>query len=282
MAIDGSELRALVTAALAEDAPSGDLTGRLTMPEWAACRAELRAKAPGVLAGTAAAQVAFDIAAEQDGLGRVEVEWKHAEGDALAPGDVVAAINGPGRPILRAERVAINFLAHLSGVATLTHAYVEAAGPARILNTRKTLPGLRALEREAVVAGGGVLHRASLSDAVLIKDNHLRLAGGVGPAVSRAKEGGVPVEVEVETLAELEEALAAGADRILLDNPTPALVRDAVDRVGDPERLEISGGVTLESVQLLVAAGARVISVGRITHSAPSLDLSLEVTDADV
>jgi nicotinate-nucleotide pyrophosphorylase (carboxylating) len=282
MAVDGSELRALVTAALAEDAPSGDLTAMLTVPERAICQAELRAKAPGVLAGTSAAKAAFDIAAEQDGQGRVEVEWKRADGDALAPGDVVAVINGPGRPILRAERVAINFLAHLSGVATLTRAFVEAAGPARILNTRKTLPGLRALEREAVAAGGGTLHRASLSDAVLIKDNHLRLAGGVGPAVRKAKEGGVPVEVEVETLAELEEALAAGADRILLDNPTPILVREAVGRVGDPERLEISGGVTLESVQSLVAAGARVISVGRITHSAPSLDLSLEVTDADV
>jgi nicotinate-nucleotide pyrophosphorylase (carboxylating) len=282
MALDGSELRALVTAALAEDAPSGDLTARLTVPERARCRAELRAKAQGILAGTSAAQAAFDIAAEQDGLGRVEVEWKHADGDDIGPGDVVAVVTGPGRPILRAERVAINFLAHLCGVATLTHAFVEAARPARILNTRKTLPGLRALEREAVAAGGGTLHRASLSEAVLIKDNHLRLAGGVGPAVRGAKERRVPVEVEVETLAELEEALAAGADRILLDNPTPALVREAMDRVGDPQRLEISGGVTLKSLQSLVAAGARVISVGRITHSAPSLDLSLEVTDADV
>jgi nicotinate-nucleotide pyrophosphorylase (carboxylating) len=282
MAGERSDLRALVAAALAEDAPSGDLTGRLTVPERARCRAELRAKGKGILAGTSAAQAAFDIAAEQDGLGPVEVAWKHGDGDAVAPGDVVAVITGPAWTLLRAERVAINFLAHLSGVATLTHAFVEAARPARILNTRKTIPGLRGLEREAVAAGGGTLHRASLSDAVLIKDNHLRLAGGVAPAVRKAKEGGVPVEVEVETLPELEEALAAGADRILLDNPTPALVREAVDRAGDPERLEISGGVTLESVQSLVAAGARVISVGRITHSAPSLDLSLEVTHADV
>jgi nicotinate-nucleotide pyrophosphorylase (carboxylating) len=167
-------------------------------------------------------------------------------------------------------------------VATLTRAFVEAARPARILCTRKTTPGLRALEREAVEAGGGSLHRASLSDAVLIKDNHLRIAGGVGPAVRRAKEGGLPVEVEVETLSELEEAIRAGADQILLDNPTPELVRDAIGMVRDSERVEISGGVTLDSVQSLVAAGARVISVGRITHSAPSLDLSLEVTDADV
>jgi nicotinate-nucleotide pyrophosphorylase (carboxylating) len=210
------------------------------------------------------------------------VEWKFADGDATGYGDVVAVIGGPARSILRAERVALNFLAHLSGVATLTRAFVEAARPARILCTRKTTPGLRALERDAVAAGGGALHRASLSDAVLIKDNHLRIAGGIGPAVRKAKEGGAPVEVEVETLEELDEALQAGADRILLDNPTPELVREAISMVRDPERLEISGGVTLESLQSLVAAGARVISVGRITHSAPSLDLSFEVTHADV
>jgi nicotinate-nucleotide pyrophosphorylase (carboxylating) len=282
MATRPDGLRDLVERALGEDAPRGDLTASLTIPEEATCRAELRAKAAGVLAGTAAAQATFEIVSDQDRLGPVTVEWKCADGDAVGPGDVLAMISGPARSILRAERVAINFLAHLSGVATLTRAFVEAAEPARILCTRKTTPGLRALEREAVAAGGGALHRASLSDAVLIKDNHLRIAGGVGPAVRKAREGGVPVEVEVETLEELDQALKAGADRILLDNPTPQLVREAIGMVGDPERVEISGGVTLESVQSLVTAGARVISVGRITHSAPSLDLSLEVTDADV
>ena len=181
--------------------------------------------------------------------------------------------------MLRAERVAINFLAHLSGVATLTRKFVEAARPAEVLCTRKTTPGLRSLERGAVAAGGGSLHRASLSDAVLIKDNHIRVAGGVVEAVRQAKAGGLPVEVEVDTLDQLDEALGAGADRILLDNPTPDLVRAAVERVGDARRLEVSGGITLDSVPLLVQAGARVISVGRITHSAPSLDLSLEVID---
>jgi nicotinate-nucleotide pyrophosphorylase (carboxylating) len=275
-------LRDLVERALAEDAPKGDLTTALTVPEGATCRAELRAKAGGVLAGTAAAQATFDLVSEQDGRGPVGVEWKFGDGDSVRPGDVLAVIGGPAKSILRAERVAINFLAHLSGIASLTRSFVEAARPARILCTRKTTPGLRALERDAVAAGGGELHRASLSDAVLIKDNHLRVAGGVGPAVRRAKEDGVPVEVEVETREELDQALGAGADRILLDNPTPQLVMEAIGIVGDPERVEISGGVTLESVQLLVEAGARVISVGRITHSAPSLDLSLEVTDADV
>jgi nicotinate-nucleotide pyrophosphorylase (carboxylating) len=282
MSMQPEELRSLVERALVEDAPSGDLTARLTVPEGATCRAELRAKANGVLAGRTAAQAAFDLVSEQDGLGPVAVEWKVGDGDAVAPSDVVAVITGPARSILRAERVAINFLGHLSGVATLTRAFVQAARPAKILCTRKTTPGLRSLEREAVVAGGGALHRASLSDAVLIKDNHLRIAGGVGPAVRGAQAGRVPVEVEVETMEELGEALEAGADRILLDNPTPELVGAAIGMVGDPERVEISGGVTLESVQSLVTAGARVISVGRITHSAPSLDLSLEVTDADL
>ena len=272
-------LRALAEAALEEDAPSGDLTAALVVPEASRCRAELRVKAPGVLAGTRVAHAVFDVVAEQDGLGPLEVEWRSRDGSTVGPGDLVATIGGPARSVLRAERVAINFLGHLSGVATLTSAFVEAARPAQVLCTRKTTPGLRALEREAVAAGGGSLHRASLSDAVLIKDNHLRVAGGVGPAVLMAKQGGVAVEVEVESMQELDQAVAAGADRILLDNPTLDLVREAIRRVGDPMRLEVSGGITLESVQSLVTAGARVISVGRITHSAPSLDMSLEVVD---
>lgn len=282
MATSTEELRPIIEQALEEDAPSGDVTGRLTIPETATCQAVLRSMAPGVLAGIDAARATFALVAQQDGLGPVSTEWKVTDGDAVGTGEVLAVITGPARSILRAERVAINFLSHLSGVATLTRAFVESAKPAKILCTRKTTPGLRTLERAAVVAGGGSLHRASLSESVLIKDNHLRITGGVGLAVGRAKAGEVPVEVEVDSLEELDEALQAGADRILLDNPTPDLVRRAVAMVRDPGRLEISGGVTLESLQSLVAAGARVISVGRITHSAPSLDLSLEVTDADV
>ncbi len=274
------ELRRLIDRALQEDAPSGDLTTDVTIPEESRCTAELRAKARGVLAGVGAAQAVFDLVASQDGRGPVEIEWRARDGDPVAPGDVVAVLSGPARSILRAERVAVNLLGHLSGVATLTRAFVEAARPARVLCTRKTTPGLRELERAAVVAGGGELHRASLSDAILIKDNHLRLAAGVAEAVTRAKAGGVPIEVEVESLAELHEALASGADRVLLDNPTPELVRQAIAVIRDPQRLEVSGGITLDSVPSLVAAGARVISVGRITHSAPSLDLSLEVTRA--
>jgi nicotinate-nucleotide pyrophosphorylase (carboxylating) len=273
------DLTALVERALAEDAPGGDLTAMLVIAERATCRAELRAKADGVVAGADAAQAAFEVASEQDGLGPVAIDWHVRDGDDVGPGDVLATMAGPARTVLRAERIAINLLAHLSGVATLTRAFVEAARPAAILCTRKTTPGLRGLERDAVLAGGGSLHRASLSDAVLIKDNHLRIAGGVTAGVAKAKAAGAPVEAEVETIPQLEEALGAGADRILLDNPTPDLVREAVARVGDPARLEVSGGVSLDSVQSLVDAGARVISVGRITHSAPSLDISLEVTD---
>ncbi|TMK86093.1 MAG: carboxylating nicotinate-nucleotide diphosphorylase [Actinobacteria bacterium] len=272
-------LRQVVEIALAEDAPAGDVTTVLTIPESAWCRAEIRAKAEGVVAGRGAAQMVFGIVADQDGLGPVDVDWKVRDGDQVRPEDVLASVRGPARSVLRAERVAINFLAHLSGVATLTRKFVEAARPAEVLCTRKTTPGLRSLERGAVAAGGGSLHRASLSDAVLIKDNHIRVAGGVVEAVRQAKAGGLPVEVEVDTLDQLDEALGAGADRILLDNPTPDLVRAAVERVGDARRLEVSGGITLDSVPLLVQAGARVISVGRITHSAPSLDLSLEVID---
>src|SRR6266536_3237837 len=200
MAEASSEIRELIDRALAEDAPSGDLTARLTVPEEVACRAELQAKSAGILAGTAAAQATFDLVAMQDGLGAVTVEWKFGDGDVVGSGDVLAVISGPARSILRAERVAINFLAHLSGVATLTARFVEAARPAHVLCTRKTVPGMRALEREAVVAGGGSLHRASLSDAVLIKDNHIRVTGGVRNAVRAERRAEVPVEVEVETL----------------------------------------------------------------------------------
>ncbi|HZD79389.1 MAG TPA: carboxylating nicotinate-nucleotide diphosphorylase [Actinomycetota bacterium] len=271
----------LVRRALAEDAPSGDPTTALVIPAGTSCSAELRAKQAGIVAGMPVARMVFETAVEQDGAGSIGFTARVRDGAEVRPDEVLAVVRGPARTILRAERVAINLLSHLSGVATLTRAFVDAAAPARILCTRKTTPGLRELERAAVVAGGGSLHRASLSDAVLIKDNHVRIAGGVGTAVRRARREGHPVEVEVETLDQLDEALAEGAERILLDNATPDLVRRAVDRVGDAGRLEISGGVRLETVGDLVSAGARVISVGRLTHSAPALDISLEVIRGD-
>jgi nicotinate-nucleotide pyrophosphorylase (carboxylating) len=186
----------------------------------------------------------FDAAAERDGTD-VTVDWNAAAGDLVADADRVAVVRGDAATVLAAERPALNLLGHCSGIATVTRAYVDAASPARILCTRKTLPGLRSVERAAVAAGGGTLHRASLSDAILIKDTHVRIAGGVGEAVRRARTAGLPVEVEVETIEQLDEALAARAERILLDNATPERVREAIERVGDPMRLEISGGVSL-------------------------------------
>jgi nicotinate-nucleotide pyrophosphorylase (carboxylating) len=274
------EHEALARIALAEDAPEGDITSRATIPEGTSCEAEVVIKQDGVLAGLEAAMAVFEVAAAEDGT-TVEIDRKAGDGDRVRVGDRAALIRGDARTVLRAERPALNLLGHLSGIATLTRAYVDAAAPAAILCTRKTLPGLRAVEREAVAAGGGTLHRASLSDAILIKDTHVRIAGSVTEAVRRARADGRPIEVEVETLEQLDEALAADAERILLDNPTPERVREAIGKVGDAERLEISGGVDLDNVRAFVDAGARVLSVGRLTHSAPALDVSLEVIGID-
>jgi len=274
------EHEALARIALAEDAPEGDITSRATIPEGTSCEAEVVIKQDGVLAGLEAAVAVFEVAAAEDGT-TVEIDRKAGDGDRVRVGDRAALIRGDARTVLRAERPALNLLGHLSGIATLTRAYVDTAAPAAILCTRKTLPGLRAVEREAVAAGGGTLHRASLSDAILIKDTHVRIAGSVTEAVRRARADGRPIEVEVETLEQLEEALAANAERILLDNPTPERVREAIGKVGDAERLEISGGVDLGNVRAFVDAGARVLSVGRVTHSAPALDVSLEVIGID-
>jgi nicotinate-nucleotide pyrophosphorylase (carboxylating) len=270
----------LARNALAEDAPAGDITSRATIPEGTSCEAELVIKQDGVLAGLEPAVAMFEAAASEDGTA-VAIDRKASDGDLVKVGDRAALIRGDARTVLRAERPALNLIGHLSGIATLTRAYLDAAAPASILCTRKTLPGLRAVEREAVAAGGGTLHRASLSDAILIKDTHVRIAGSVTEAVRRARADGRPVEVEVETLEQLDEALTADAERILLDNPTPDLVREAIAKVGDPQRLEISGGVDLDNVRAFVDAGARVLSVGRLTHSAPALDVSLEVIGID-
>jgi nicotinate-nucleotide pyrophosphorylase (carboxylating) len=193
---------------------------------------------------------------------------------------VLARVQGPARGILTAERVALNLVQRMSGVATLTARYVAAVEGtgARILDTRKTTPGLRALEKAAVVAGGGVSHRFGLHDAILVKENHVRVAGGVGEAARRALAGapdGVAVEVEVESLDELDEALAAGVTRVLLDNMGPDALREAVRRTAGRARLEASGGIALETVRAVAETGVDFISVGALTHSAPALDVSL-------
>ncbi|HET9076955.1 MAG TPA: carboxylating nicotinate-nucleotide diphosphorylase [Acidimicrobiales bacterium] len=267
-------VRAVVARALEEDlGVYGDLTAGLVPPD-ATVSAVLAARAEGVLAGRLSADQAFQ--AVDPGIG---VEWLRADGDRLAPGTVIARIQGLLAPVLTAERTALNLLGHLSGVATLTRRYVDAAGPrARVRDTRKTTPGLRALEKAAVRAGGGVNHRGSLSDGILVKDNHL--AGlGIDQAVTaaHARWPGVACQVECDTLDQVKIALAAGADLILVDNMTPATVAEAVALVGGRVPVEVSGGVTLDTVAAYAAAGADLISVGALTHSAPVLDIGLDL-----
>jgi nicotinate-nucleotide pyrophosphorylase (carboxylating) len=272
------DLRELVARALAEDLGSGDLTGAAVVPGDARAEASVLQKAPGVLFGLAAAREAFAQAgAESFEALAPEGRWRDR-----VPGAVARAA-GPARALLAAERVALNLLGHLSGIATLTSLFVAAVEGtgARILDTRKTTPGLRALEKAAVAAGGGHNHRMGLYDAVLIKENHAAIAGGVGEAVRRARaaEPGREVEVECRDLEELAEAIEAGATHLLLDNMEPGRLREAVaaarERGEDGIRLEASGGVTLDSVAEIAATGVDFVSVGALTHSAPALDVSL-------
>lgn len=268
-------LRDLVGRALAEDYGTlGDLTSIATIPEDATGAAHIVARRYGVLAGTAAAAEVF---AQVDPT--VSVVWLAADGETIEPDQRLASVAGNLRSILGAERTALNLLQHASGVATVTREYVEAtAGRAKVRDTRKTLPGLRAVEKAAVRAGGGFNHRECLSDAVLIKDNHLAyLDLTTAVARSKARWPGRTVEVECDTLAQVHEAVAAGADLILLDNMSPDDVRTAVDAVDGLVPLEVSGGITFESVRAYADSGAEFISIGAITHSAVALDIALDV-----
>jgi len=276
-AVPAHVVRDIVARALAEDLGGrGDVTGHATIPAGRFARFELRARKPGVLAGWTAAAAAFEQVDP-----RIEVEWRSDDGQALSPGDRVAAITGPARSILTAERTALNFLGRLSGVATLTRAYVDqvAGTGARIAHTRKTTPGLRALELAAVTAGGGAAHRFGLNDAILIKDNHVAVCGSVGEAVRRAREYAghmTRVAVEIDRLDQLPEAVAAGAESVLLDNFSLEDLRSAVHQADGRVTLEASGGIDLRNVRDIADAGVAVISVGAITHSAPNLDLALD------
>ncbi|HEY1358837.1 MAG TPA: carboxylating nicotinate-nucleotide diphosphorylase [Thermoleophilaceae bacterium] len=264
----------LIERALAEDVGAGDVTAASVVPADARADATIEQREPGVIAGLEPAARVF-AKLDPD----LTFEPLVPEGEWREPGEIVR-IEGSARPILTGERVALNFLGRLSGVATLAARYVAAVEGtgAKILDTRKTTPGLRRLEKEAVRLGGATNHRSGLHDAILIKENHSATAGGVGEATRRALAGapdGIPVEVECATLAEVEEALAAGADRILLDNMTPAELRRAVEVVDGRALLEASGGVTLETVREIAETGVDFVSVGALTHSAPALDLSL-------
>jgi nicotinate-nucleotide pyrophosphorylase (carboxylating) len=276
-AVPPGVVRDAVARALAEDlGPLGDLTAAL-VPDEVMVVAEIRSRGDGVLAGSACVTEAFGQVSPA-----VTVQWNVDDGMRIAKGDVVATVTGPLAPVLTAERTALNFLCHLSGVATLTRRFVDAVAAVnprtRVWDTRKTLPGLRALEKAAVRAGGGVNHRGSLSDFVLIKDNHL--AGlTITQAVRRAREHwpGRTVEVECDRLEQVIEALAAGATLIMCDNMTPEEVRECVAVVNGRVPIEVSGGVTLVTAQRFGAAGADLISTSAITLSAPAFDLGLDL-----
>jgi nicotinate-nucleotide pyrophosphorylase (carboxylating) len=277
MAVTTDTLERAVLAALAEDVGAGDVTTEAVVDPSAVGTAELVLRKPGIVCGLRAAEVVFR-ALDED----ISFEALADEGDLVerAP-TAVAVVSGSLRAILTGERTALNFLARLSGVATLTRRHVDAvAGTSvAILDTRKTTPGLRALEKHAVACGGGRNHRFGLDDGVLVKDNHLLAAGSIANAVSRLRDATpLPIEVECDTLEQVADALGAGVDAILLDNMSLDQLRAAVALVGGRARLEASGGVTLATVRTVADTGVDEISIGALTHSAPSLDVSLELT----
>jgi nicotinate-nucleotide pyrophosphorylase (carboxylating) len=272
------DLHQVVAAALAEDLGESnvDVTTSSIVDADLKGQATVIARKPGVLSGSAAAARVFEMIQPPS-----QYEALVADGTRLKSGDEVARVTGSLSSILIGERTALNFLQRLSGIATMTRRYADALAPypnVTLLDTRKTTPGLRSLERAAVRAGGGHNHRDGLWDAILIKDNHVAAAGGVGEAIRRARKAAMPVEVEVDTLEQLAEALEVGAEIVLLDNMTAEQMRKAVEITAGRAKLEASGGMTLEGAVAAARAGVDRISVGALTHSAPALDLSLEVT----
>lgn len=273
-------LRSLVREALLEDIGQGDVTTNATVPNGARCRARLHAKQDGVLSGIEVFRAVFDE------LNAGISEWTSLkDGARFSKGDDIASFVADTRPVLSGERVALNFLQRLSGIATMTAAMVKCVEglPVRICDTRKTTPLLRILEKQAVLDGGGANHRYALYDGVLIKENHVTAAGGVAAAVQRAIEGThhlMKIGVEVRTLDELDEAIRAGADAVLLDNMGLDVVRRAVALAkGKGVVLEVSGNVTMQNVRQVAETGVHIISVGAITHSAPAVDYSLEISN---
>jgi nicotinate-nucleotide pyrophosphorylase (carboxylating) len=277
LAVDDAALH-LVGLALDEDRGAGDWTTRWTVPARTRVRADIVAKADGVIAGVALAAAVF-LRLDP----RVDFDVLVGDGQSVSVGERVVRISGPGRAVLTGERVALNFLQRLSGVATLTRRFVDAVNGTRtrILDTRKTTPGWRALEKAAVRAGGGDNHRAGLYDMVLIKENHAAIAGGLEQAIARVRDQnarGLPVAVEVHSVEDLDIALAAGVERIMLDNMDTRTIADMTrraKRLRQPPLIEASGNMTLDRVREVAAAGVDFISIGALTHSAPALDLSL-------
>jgi nicotinate-nucleotide pyrophosphorylase (carboxylating) len=267
--------RDLVRQALAEDVGTGDVTTAATVPAHARGRGVLVAKSACVLAGLPVAEAVF-LAVEP----ALRVVRYHEDGERCMAGTRVALLEGPAAALLTAERTALNFLQYLSGIATLTRAFVDAAGPRlTVLDTRKTMPAFRVLAKYAVRCGGGTNHRIGLFDGVLIKDNHIRLAGGITPAVERARAAapGMRIEVEAQTLDQVDEAIVADVDIIMLDNLDESATRAAIERIGGRARVELSGNMTIDRVRTLAPLGADFVSVGALTHSAPAADISFEI-----
>lgn len=276
----------LVRHTVAEDLGGGDdVTSMATVPLSQRCTATFGVRANGCVAGLDVAAAVIDVVC---GAENISFEATVADGARVSPGDVVATVSAPTQSLLTAERTALNLLCHLSGVATATAKWVDAiAGTGAVVrDTRKTTPGLRALEKYAVRCGGGQNHRMSLSDAALVKDNHIASAGGVAEAFAkvRAAAAGLPIEIEVDTLDQLQEAITAGADLVLLDNMAPDVLREAVriaaehrESTGRAVLLEASGGLTLENAHAVAATGVHYISVGGLTHSSPILDIGLDM-----
>jgi nicotinate-nucleotide pyrophosphorylase (carboxylating) len=276
--LDPVRVQSLVRDAVDEDLDGGvDVTTVATVPLGQRAVLDLVARRPGVAAGVPVAAAVFSYV----GGDAVTITQVATDGDRLAAGDVVLSVAGPTHVLLQAERPALNLLGHLSGIATLTRTWVDAVDgtPARIRDTRKTTPGMRALEKYAVRCGGGVNHRMSLSDAALVKDNHVIAAGGVAAAFDavRARFPGVPVEVEVDSLDQLDEVLDAGADLVLLDNFDVDEMREAVRRADGRARLEASGGLSLDVAPAVAATGVDYLAVGALTHSAPVLDIGADL-----
>lgn len=275
--LDQAQLEQIIDRCLAEDVGTGDVTTAAVAEAGLVSCGYIWTKEPGVIAGLPVAAAVFRC------LDPV-VDWQTrvADGDEVAAGTLLAVVEGPAGAILTGERLALNFLQRLSGIATVTARLVQATLPhqVRVVDTRKTTPGLRWLEKYAVRRGGGHNHRFGLYDAVLLKDNHIKLAGGVARAVTLAKQA-VPhtmkVEVEVEDLAGVKQALDAGADIIMLDNMDPETMRQAVNLIGKQAIVEASGGISLGNIEAVAATGVQVISVGSLTHSAPALDISLDI-----
>jgi nicotinate-nucleotide pyrophosphorylase (carboxylating) len=277
--LDPSEYRDLVRRALTEDVADGDITTEATVGHDLRARGVFIVKTDCVLAGM---DVALEAFRQLDA--RIEVAVSRRDGERCRPDEEIASVVGSARALLTGERTALNFLQRLSGIATRARQFADAAdGRIVVLDTRKTTPTLRALEKYAVRAGGASNHRAGLYDAVLIKDNHIRLAGSVREAIARVRErhAGRPIEIEAQDLSQFEAAVAAGAEMVLVDNMTLADIREAVRRGRGLVKIEISGGVTLDRLPELASTGADFVSVGALTHSAPAADISFEIEPLD-